>query len=97
LRSKAGPSSHIAGVYLAGDRLRLTHTKEGPGVTTTMTWVGLEVHARSTEAAAIDVTSGELTLRRFDTGQRVADWLCTLPQPVHALRGWTEPASACTA
>ena len=27
--------------------------KEGPAVTATMTWVGLDVHARSTHAAAI--------------------------------------------
>jgi transposase len=33
-----------------------------------MTWVGLDVHARSTQAAAIDVMTGELTARRFGPG-----------------------------
>ena len=31
----------------------------------TMTYVGLDVHARSTHAAAIDVASGELRRARF--------------------------------
>jgi hypothetical protein len=40
----------------------------------TMTFVGLDVHARSTHAAAIDVMTGELTRWRFrgesgDTGR----------------------------
>ena len=30
-------------------------------MTGTMTWVGMDVHARSTHAAAIDVMTGELT------------------------------------
>ena len=34
----------------------------------TMTWVGLDVHARSTHAAAIDTMTGELTRRRFGPG-----------------------------
>jgi hypothetical protein len=34
--------------------------KEGPAVTATMKYVGLDVHARSTHAAAIDVETGEL-------------------------------------
>src|SRR5215207_4042054 len=49
-----------------------------------MTWVGLDVHARSTEAAAIDVLTGELARRRFGADQPVVDWLSALPQPVHA-------------
>jgi transposase len=53
-------------------------------VTATMTWVGLDVHARSTEAAAIDVLTGELARRRFGADQPVVDWLSTLPRPVHA-------------
>ena len=32
----------------------------------TMTFVGLDVHARSMHAAAIDVMSGELSRVRFD-------------------------------
>jgi hypothetical protein len=54
-------------------------------VTATMTWVGLDVHARSTHAAAIDRESGELTRARFGTGaDPVVEWLLQLPQPVHA-------------
>jgi len=54
-------------------------------VTTTMTWVGMDVHARSTEAAAIDVLTGELRRARFRCGlEPVVDWLSVLPQPVHA-------------
>jgi transposase len=50
-----------------------------------MTWVGLDVHARSTHAAAIDRESGELTRARFGTGaDPVVDWLLQLPQPMHA-------------
>jgi transposase len=54
-------------------------------VTTTMTWVGLDVHARSTHAAAIDRESGELRRMRFGTGaEPVVSWLQALPQPIHA-------------
>jgi transposase len=50
-----------------------------------MTWVGLDVHARSTQAAAIDVMTGELTLRRFGPGvvEPVA-WMAGLPGPLRA-------------
>jgi transposase len=51
----------------------------------TMTWVGLDVHARSTHAAAIDVLTGELTRARFGPG--IAEpirWLAGLPGPVRA-------------
>jgi transposase len=51
----------------------------------TMTWVGLDVHARSTHAAAIDTVTGELTRWRF--GRGVAGpvaWLGELPGPVRA-------------
>jgi transposase len=54
-------------------------------VTATMTWVGLDVHARSTHGAAIDRESGELTRARFGGGvEPVVVWLGALPQPVHA-------------
>jgi len=54
-------------------------------VTATMTWVGLDVHARSTHAAAIDRDSGELTRARFGAGaDPVVGWLRELAQPVHA-------------
>ena len=50
-----------------------------------MTWVGLDVHARSTYAAAIDVLTGELKRARFGAGsEEVVDWLGKLPQP-HAV------------
>ena len=51
----------------------------------TMTWVGLDVHARSTHAAAIDRESGELVRSRFGPGsESVVTWLAQLPQPIHA-------------
>lgn len=51
----------------------------------TMSWAGLDVHARSTEAAAVDAASGELTRRRFGGGTGpVVAWLAGLPQPVSA-------------
>ena len=53
-------------------------------MTTTMTWVGLDVHARSTHAAAIDRENGELRRARFGAGvEEVICWLRALPQPVH--------------
>ncbi len=54
-------------------------------MTKTMTWVGLDVHARSIHAAAIDSLSGELTRARFggEVGP-VVDWLRSLAQPVYA-------------
>jgi len=51
----------------------------------TMTWVGLDVHARSTHAAAIDVMTGELTRLRFGPGvEAPVSWLQELPGPVRA-------------
>jgi len=57
-------------------------------MTVTMTYVGLDVHARSIHAAAIEVATGELRRVRFgaDSGEVVA-WLAGLPQP---LRGCYE-------
>jgi hypothetical protein len=54
-------------------------------MTGTMTWVGLDVHARSMHAAAIDSMTGELTRKRFGAGvtEPVA-WLESLPGPVRA-------------
>jgi transposase len=50
-----------------------------------MTWVGLDVHARSTYAAAIDAMTGELVRRRFGAGSdELVAWLCSLPGPVRA-------------
>jgi len=49
----------------------------------TMTYVGLDVHARSTHAAAIDVASGELRRARFGGGSdEVIAWLRELPRPL---------------
>ena len=57
-------------------------------MTVTMTYVGLDVHARSIHAAAIDVMSGELRRARFGGGSdEVLAWLVELPQP---LRGCYE-------
>ena len=51
----------------------------------TMTWVGLDVHARSTHAAAIDTMTGELTRMRFGPGTAgPLAWLSGLPRPVCA-------------
>src|SRR5450755_2711483 len=51
-----------------------------------MTWAAMDVHARSTYAASMDVMTGELTRRRFDTGAvgPVVAWLAGLPGPVRA-------------
>jgi transposase len=50
-----------------------------------MTYVGLDVHARSTHAAAIEVYSGELRRARFGVGdEAVIEWLLALPAPVRA-------------
>jgi transposase len=54
-------------------------------MTGTMTFAGLDVHARSTHAAAIDVLTGELRRVRFGPGsESVVAWLGELPQPVYA-------------
>ena len=51
----------------------------------TMTYVGFDVHARSTHAAAIDVMTGELTRMRFGPGvDAPVEWLQTLSWPVRA-------------
>ena len=55
-------------------------------MTATMTWAAMDVHARSTYAASLDVPSGELVRRRFDTGavEPVVEWLAGLSGPVRA-------------
>ena len=51
----------------------------------TMTWVGLDVHARSTHGAAIHSLTGELERARFGGGaEPVVQWLAGLPGPVKA-------------
>jgi len=51
-----------------------------------MTWVGLDVHARSTHGAAINTLSGELLRMRFGPGlDAVIDWLGRLEGPVRAV------------
>ena len=51
----------------------------------TMTWVGLDVHARSTHAAAIDALTGELSRVRFGAGvEAPLAWLQSLSGPVKA-------------
>lgn len=55
-------------------------------MTQTMTWAGLDVHARSTHAAAVDAGSGELVRARFSGGvEPVVEWLAGLSAPVHAV------------
>ncbi|HZE34554.1 MAG TPA: IS110 family transposase [Actinoallomurus sp.] len=50
-----------------------------------MTWVGLDVHARSTDAATIDSMTGELRRVRFGPGvEGPIAWLQQLPGPVRA-------------
>ena len=54
-------------------------------MTATMTCVGLDVHARSAHAAAIDVATGELRRARFGAGcDEVVAWLAALPRPLRA-------------
>jgi len=51
-----------------------------------MTWVGLDVHARSTHAAAIDSMTGELRRMRFGPGvEPVVAWLGELPAPLRGV------------
>lgn len=55
-------------------------------MTGTMTWVGLDVHARSTHGAAIHSLTGELERVRFGPGtDAVVGWLAELPRPVRAV------------
>ena len=50
---------------------------------TERTSVGLDVHARSVAAAAIDGTTGELFKQRLvPSSQVVLDWVTALPAPV---------------
>ena len=50
------------------------------------TYVGMDVHARSIQASAVDVATGEVRSRSFGSCPQagdVAEWLSTLPQPVY--------------
>jgi transposase len=50
------------------------------------TYVGMDVHARSIEASAVDLGTGESFSRSFagcPTAADVAEWLTALPQPVY--------------
>ncbi|MCW2958865.1 MAG: transposase, partial [Solirubrobacterales bacterium] len=54
-------------------------------MTGTMTWVGLDVHARSTHAAAIDTMTGELRREKFGPGiEAPVAWMLEQPGPVRA-------------
>jgi transposase len=83
---KAADLIAFAGVCLAGEWLRLTPYEGGPAVTGTMTWAAMDVHARSIHAASLDVETGELSRRRFNSGavEPVVEWLGELPGPVRA-------------
>jgi transposase len=46
-------------------------------------WVGLDVHARTTLAGVLDAASGELLVRRVSPrSEETVAWLQSLPQPV---------------
>lgn len=63
-------------------------------MTGTMTWVGLDVHARSTQAVALDALSGELERRRLPgEAEAVVAWLRRLPRPVRACYEAGRPGS----
>jgi transposase len=52
----------------------------------TMTWVGMDVHARSMHVAVVSAASGELSRARFGGEvEPVVEWLAVLPGPVHAV------------
>jgi transposase len=55
-------------------------------VAVTMTWIGLDVHARSVSASVVDSVSGELRRRRVSGAEvgPVVDWLSSFPGPVRA-------------
>jgi hypothetical protein len=54
-------------------------------VTGMVTYAGLDVHARSTHAAVIDVATGEVLRARFGPGvEEPVAWLAGLPGPVRA-------------
>jgi transposase len=53
-------------------------------MTGTMTWVGLDVHARSIHAAAIDSLTGELTRTKLTNVPDTVAWLTSRPAPVRA-------------
>jgi transposase len=51
-----------------------------------MTWIGLDVHARSVHAAVVDAESGELRRRRLGGGvEEVVKFLASQPGPVRAV------------
>ena len=51
----------------------------------TVTWVGMDVHARSTHAAAINLLTGEVQRVRFGAGSEgPVAWLGQLPGPAYA-------------
>jgi hypothetical protein len=51
-----------------------------------VTWAGLDVHARLTHAAAIDIATGEMVRARFGPG---------IEEPVAWLQGLRGPVRAC--
>jgi transposase len=55
-------------------------------VAITMTWVGLDVHARSVEASVVDSATGELRRRRVSGSEvgPLVDWLASFRGPVRA-------------
>jgi transposase len=53
-------------------------------MTGTMTWVGLDVHARSIHVAAVDSMTAELTRAKFACAQDTVAWMAARPGPVRA-------------
>ena len=61
------------------------------------TSVGLDVHARSVAAAAIDGVTGELFQSRLTPSyDHIRSWLADLPGPVAVVYEAGPPGSACT-
>ena len=60
------------------------------------TSVGLDVHARSVAAAAIDTVTGELFRSRLTPSfEHVQSWLRALPGPVAVPTRRVQPVSVC--
>src|SRR5665811_1004552 len=86
-----GPRSHSLVGYRAGSCSAVPTCVGGPGVWeapvfTERTSVGLDVHARSVVAAAIDGVTGEVFRARLTPGnEEVIDWVRALPGPSAAV------------
>jgi len=85
-------------VGLSGRRalLGLSDTGGSPRLFTELTSVGLDVHARSVAAAAIDGAAGELFRARLTPSRdHIRSWLGGLPGPVAVAYEPDRPGSGC--